>query len=39
MWLYIFFAAPLSGMIFSVAFFAAAVAAYFVFDAPAIRRL
>jgi len=39
MWLYIFFAAPLSGMLFSVAFFAAAVAAYFVFDTPALRRL
>ena len=31
MWLYIFFAAPLSGMIFSVVFLAAAVAAYGLF--------
>ena len=39
MWLYIFFAAPWSGTIFSVAFFAAAVAAFFVFDGRALRRL
>ena len=38
MWLYIFFAAPASGMIFSVAFLGAAVVAYFVFDARASRR-
>jgi len=31
MWLYIFFAAPVSGMIFSVAFLAAAVGAYWLF--------
>jgi amino acid transporter len=31
MWLYIFFAAPVAGMIFSVAFFAAAVIAYLLF--------
>ena len=39
MWLYIFFAAPASGMVFSVAFLGAAVGAYFVFDAGATRRL
>jgi amino acid transporter len=32
MWIYIFVSAPLTGVIFSIAFFAAAVAAYFVFD-------
>jgi amino acid transporter len=32
MWLYIFVAAPLAGMIFSAAFFASAVAAYAFFD-------
>ena len=31
MWLYIFCAAPLAGMVFSVAFLAAAVGAYFLF--------
>jgi len=32
MWLYIFFSAPVAGMLFSVVFLAVAVAAYFVFD-------
>jgi hypothetical protein len=32
MWLWIFISAPLAGMIFSMAFLATAVAAYFVFD-------
>jgi hypothetical protein len=31
MWLYIFFAAPIAGMIFSVAFLAAAIGGYCVF--------
>jgi hypothetical protein len=31
MWLYIFFAAPLSGLIFSVVFLSAAVAGYGLF--------
>jgi amino acid transporter len=37
MWLYIFFAAPIAGMIFSVAFFATAVGAYFLFAMTARR--
>ncbi len=32
MWLYIFFSAPVAGMLFSAVFLAVAVAAYFVFD-------
>jgi amino acid transporter len=32
MWIYIFVSAPTAGVLFSVAFFAAAVAAYFLFD-------
>jgi amino acid transporter len=32
MWLYIFFAAPIAGMIFSFAFFGAAVVAFLLFD-------
>jgi hypothetical protein len=32
MWLYIFFSASSDGIIFSIAFLATAVAAYFVFD-------
>jgi amino acid transporter len=35
MWLYIFFAAPVAGMIFSAAFFSAAVLAYLVFSRSA----
>jgi len=35
MWLYIFFAAPLAGIIFSILFLAAAVGAYFVFERKA----
>jgi amino acid transporter len=34
MWLYIFFAAPLAGMLFAAAFLAAAVGAYLVFARP-----
>jgi amino acid transporter len=37
MWLYIFFAAPLAGMLFSFAFLAAAVGAYFLFVKSALR--
>jgi amino acid transporter len=32
LWLYVFFSAPLEGMIFSVAFLAVALGAYFAFD-------
>jgi len=32
MWLYIFVSAPTAGIVFSVAFFAVAVAAYFIFE-------
>ena len=32
MWLYIFASAPAAGIVFSVAFFAVAVAAYFIFQ-------
>jgi amino acid transporter len=38
MWLYIFFAAPVAGMIFSAAFFSAAVLAYVAFSRSAGRR-
>jgi hypothetical protein len=36
MWLYIFVSAPAAGIIFSVAFLALAVAAYFIFQRRAI---
>ncbi|HKB12049.1 MAG TPA: APC family permease [Vicinamibacterales bacterium] len=39
MWLYIFFTAPLAGIIFAAAFFAAAVGAYFLFVRTVARSL
>jgi amino acid transporter len=38
MWIYIFLSASVAGMVFSAAFFAAAVAAYFAFDASQKKR-
>ena len=38
MWIYIFVSAPLVGVIFSIAFFATAIAAYFVFDRTRARN-